>query len=80
MSTCSLTVLTVRGRVGLVEAGRHVRVLDQLDHVGRVTAAGALDMEDVDGACLLLRELPVCVPGVACEGCPCALQEPRLVQ
>ena len=45
-------VLTVNGRVGLVERRQHVRLAAHLDDVGRVAAARALGVEGVDGAAL----------------------------
>ena len=52
MSRCSSSVLTVKGRVGLVEDGSTFSQARHLDDVGRVPAAGALGVEGVDGAAL----------------------------
>ena len=48
MSRCSSSVLTVYGRVGLVELGQHVRLAADADDVRRVAAARALGVVGVD--------------------------------
>jgi hypothetical protein len=58
-------VLTVYGRVGLVEDGRRSTGRD-LDDIGRMAAAGAFGVEGVDGAAL--------------EGADGVLDEAALVQ
>ena len=50
MSRCSSTVLTVCGRVGLVELGRTCGSETTVDDVGRVPAARALGVVGVDAA------------------------------
>ena len=45
MSRCSSRVLTVYGRVGLVDDGSTLRLAAHLDDVGRVPAAGALGVD-----------------------------------
>ena len=52
MSRCSSSVLTVYGRVGLVEDGSTFGSARDLDDVGRVAAAGAFGVEGVDRAAL----------------------------
>ena len=49
-------VLTVNGRVGLVEEGSTFGKTRHLDDVGRVAAAGALGVEGMDGAALEGRD------------------------
>ena len=66
MSTCSLTVFTVKGRVGLVEAGRTFGSLTSSIMSGRVTAAGALDVEDVDGAAFFAVNFPLLLASPWC--------------
>ena len=56
MSRCSSTVLTVYGRVGLVDDGSTLRHAARLDDVGRVPAAGALGVIGVDRAPLERRQ------------------------
>ena len=56
MSRCSSRVLTVKGRVGLVDDGSTFGRPADLDDVGRVAAAGALGVEGVDGAALEGRD------------------------
>ena len=52
MSRCSSSVLTVKGRVGLVDDGSTFGSPRDPDDVGRMAAAGALGVEGVDGAAL----------------------------
>ena len=49
MSRCSSMVLTVWGRVGLVDEGRKLGFAGHPDDVGGVAAAGALGVVGVDG-------------------------------
>ncbi len=50
MSRCSWWVLTVCGRVGLVDDGQHVALPGDRDDVGSVAAAGALGVVGVDAS------------------------------